>query len=83
MPFDFKRLDIPDLVLITPRAFQDARGYFMETYKRSEFVDNGLEDVFVQDNFSHSVRGVLARTAFPESARGAGQAGQGGARGNL
>ena len=59
MPFDFKRLDISDLVLITPRAFQDARGYFMETYKRSEFVDNGLEDVFVQDNFSHSVRGNL------------------------
>ena len=66
MPFDFKRLDIPDLVLITPRAFQDARGYFMETYKRSEFVDNGLEDDFVQDNFSHSVR--VLRDCISESA---------------
>ena len=67
MPFDFKRLDIPDLVLITPRAFQDARGYFMETYKRSEFVDNGLDDDFVQDNFSHSERGVLRGLHFQKA----------------
>ena len=67
MPFDFKRLNISDLVLITPRAFQDARGYFMETYKRSEFVDNGLDDAFVQDNFSHSVRGVLRGLHFQKA----------------
>ena len=66
MPFDFTRLDIPDLVLIAPRAFQDARGYFMETYKRSEFVDNGIDDQFVQDNFSHSVRGVLRGLHYQE-----------------
>lgn len=33
MPFEFKRLEIPDVILIKPRVFEDERGFFMETYK--------------------------------------------------
>lgn len=33
MPFEFKRLEIPDVVLIKPKVFEDERGFFMETYK--------------------------------------------------
>ncbi|HVL49259.1 MAG TPA: dTDP-4-dehydrorhamnose 3,5-epimerase [Candidatus Thermoplasmatota archaeon] len=55
MPFDFKRFDdLPDVILIEPRAFADDRGWFMETYKRSEFVKHGIPTDFVQDNHSRS-----------------------------
>lgn len=59
MPFTFKRLSIPDVILIEPRAFGDERGFFMETYKESDFKENGIEYSFVQDNHSRSKKGVL------------------------
>jgi dTDP-4-dehydrorhamnose 3,5-epimerase len=59
MAFRFQRLEIPELVLIEAQNFEDHRGFFMETYKRSEFSANGIPQVFVQDNYSHSLRGVL------------------------
>ena len=59
MSFQFQRLDIPDVVLIEAQAFEDQRGLFMESYKRSDFSANGIHDTFVQDNYSHSRRGVL------------------------
>lgn len=59
MPFTFKRLSIPDIILIEPKTFKDERGFFMETYKKSDFVENGISDEFVQDNYSHSVKGIL------------------------
>lgn len=59
MPFEFTRLKIPDVLLIRAKAFPDHRGYFMEAYKRSEFVANGIAQAFVQHNCSYSVRGVL------------------------
>jgi len=59
MPFTYKRLDIPEVILVEPKVFPDERGFFMETYKYSEFAANGIPQRFVQDNFSHSVRGVL------------------------
>ena len=59
MPFIFKRLEIPDVILIEPKIFEDARGFFMETYKYSEFRKNGIEYEFVQDNHSKSKKGVL------------------------
>jgi dTDP-4-dehydrorhamnose 3,5-epimerase len=59
MPFIFQRLDIPEIILIEPRRFVDTRGFFMETYKYSDFLRNGIQEHFVQDNYSRSVRGVL------------------------
>ena len=59
MAFKFRRLDIPDVVLIEAQAFEDQRGLFMEGYKRSDFSANGIHDTFVQDNYSHSLRRVL------------------------
>jgi len=59
MPFEFKRLEIPDVILIKPVVFEDERGYFMETYKFSEFKANGISLEFVQDNHSKSAKGVL------------------------
>lgn len=59
MPFDFKRLEIPEIVLVEARRFADDRGVFAETYKRSAFSAHGIRETFVQDNLSHSRRGVL------------------------
>lgn len=59
MPFRFRNLDIPEVVLIEPQAFHDERGSFMEFYRRSEFLAAGIPDIFVQDNHSRSLRGVL------------------------
>lgn len=59
MPFRFDRLQIPDIILIEAKRFPDHRGFFMETYKRSEFAAYGIPQTFVQSNWSHSVRGVL------------------------
>ncbi|MDA8087847.1 MAG: dTDP-4-dehydrorhamnose 3,5-epimerase [Nitrospiraceae bacterium] len=60
MPFSFKKLDIPDVVLIEPRVFGDERGFFLETYKRSEFLRGGGIDLdFAQSNHSRSKKGIL------------------------
>ena len=60
MPFSFQPLKIPEVILVEAKAFTDSRGFFMETYKRSEFEQNGIPWDFVQDNYSRSSqRGVL------------------------
>jgi dTDP-4-dehydrorhamnose 3,5-epimerase len=59
MPFRFTPLELPEVILIEPALFPDARGFFMETYKRSEFSRNGISATFVQTNYSHSSRHTL------------------------
>jgi len=59
MPFTFTKLEIPDVVLIEPKVFEDERGFFMETYKESEFFKFGIRKKFIQENHSKSKKGVL------------------------
>jgi len=59
MPFRFQRLKIPEVLLIEAQTFEDQRGFFLETYKRSVFTAHGISNPFVQDNYSYSVKGVL------------------------
>ncbi len=59
MPFEFTPLEISDIILIEPTVFPDNRGFFMETYKRSDFEKAGITGEFIQDNHSKSVKGVL------------------------
>ncbi len=59
MPFKFEPLAIPEVVLIEAQAFPDERGFFMETFKHSDFAQAGIRKSFVQDNFSCSRRGTL------------------------
>jgi len=72
MPFEFERLKIPGLVVIRPRVFGDPRGYFLETYKRSDFEANGIAVHFAQDNLSASTRGVVRGLHYqlPPAAQG-------------
>jgi dTDP-4-dehydrorhamnose 3,5-epimerase len=50
---------LPGVLLLEPKAFGDARGFFLESWNRQTFADLGLDLDFVQDNHSHSARGVL------------------------
>jgi dTDP-4-dehydrorhamnose 3,5-epimerase len=50
---------LADVLLIEPRVFGDARGYFFESYNRRAFAQAGIDVAFVQDNHSRSARGVL------------------------
>lgn len=59
MPFTFEMLQIPDVRLIIPRVFGDARGFFLETYKQTAFAAEGLNVTFVQTNHSRSTANVL------------------------
>ena len=59
MVFSFLDLKIPDVKLVIAKHHVDERGYFFESYKESEFFNNGINVKFLQDNFSHSVKGVL------------------------
>jgi len=64
MPFTFTKAPIEGLVIIEPRAFPDERGFFMESYKQSDFEKAGILGPFVQDNHSRSKRGVLRGLHF-------------------
>ncbi|HLI62472.1 MAG TPA: dTDP-4-dehydrorhamnose 3,5-epimerase [Terriglobales bacterium] len=50
---------LPGVLLIKPRVFEDPRGFFMETYRQNVLAGAGIYETFVQDNHSHSARGVL------------------------
>ncbi|WP_271912209.1 dTDP-4-dehydrorhamnose 3,5-epimerase [Vreelandella alkaliphila] len=55
----YEKLTIPDVVLITPQVFGDERGFFMETFRQSEFEAHCGQYTFVQDNHSKSAHGIL------------------------
>lgn len=56
--------DIPDLVILEPRVFQDERGFFMESYNKEMLASYGLEYDFIQDNHARSGEGVLRGLHF-------------------
>ncbi|GAB4480660.1 MAG: dTDP-4-dehydrorhamnose 3,5-epimerase [Erythrobacter tepidarius] len=55
---------IPGVLIIEPRVFGDARGFFMETWNAAGFAAAGLDLAFVQDNHSRSQKGVLRGLHF-------------------
>lgn len=55
---------LPGVLIIEPRVFGDARGFFMETWNAKAFADAGLDLAFVQDNHSRSQKGVLRGLHF-------------------
>ena len=59
MPFEFEKQNIKDVILIKPSVFGDNRGFFLESYKKSDFEANGISVEFNQDNHSKSSKHVL------------------------
>ncbi|NLF83296.1 MAG: dTDP-4-dehydrorhamnose 3,5-epimerase [Candidatus Gastranaerophilales bacterium] len=64
MPFTFIKTELEGVILVEPRVFEDERGFFMESYKASEFKANGIDVDFNQDNHSRSIKGVLRGLHF-------------------
>jgi dTDP-4-dehydrorhamnose 3,5-epimerase len=64
MAFQFTPGSIEGLYAITPRIFEDSRGYFFESYSERAFAQAGLSSRFVQDNQSRSIKGVLRGLHF-------------------
>lgn len=56
---EVEKTPLDGVKVIQPRVFEDARGFFMETYNVRDAEEAGLPTVFVQDNHSRSARGVL------------------------
>lgn len=55
----FTQTKIPDVVVVEPKVFGDARGYFMETWEQRKFAAAGIHADFVQDNHSKSIKDTL------------------------
>lgn len=66
MPFEFEKQNIKDVILVKPQVFGDNRGFFMESYKKSEFFANGITAEFNQDNHSKSQAHVLRGLHFQQ-----------------
>ena len=62
--FTFRRTKLAGVIVVETKVYGDARGFFMETYKRDDFVKGGITADFVQDNQSHSVKGVIRGLHF-------------------
>jgi dTDP-4-dehydrorhamnose 3,5-epimerase len=73
VPFKFTPLGINGLILVEPASFADERGFFMETYKESDFIKNGIAEKFVQDNYSLSVKGVIRGLHFQKDPKAQGK----------
>jgi len=73
MPFTFKKLYIPEVILVKAQSFSDDRGFFLESFKESIFINNGINTKFVQDNFSHSVQGVLRGLHYQKNPKAQGK----------
>ncbi len=67
MSFTFKKLNLSDVMLVEAKSFPDDRGYFKEIFKESSFIENEINTRFVQDNFSHSIKGVLRGLHFQKN----------------
>jgi dTDP-4-dehydrorhamnose 3,5-epimerase len=73
MPFEFRTLEMPGLVLIKPQVFGDDRGFFLELYKHTEFAGAGIREHLVQDNYSKSSKGVLRGLHYQKNPRAQGK----------
>ena len=67
---EFRTTPISGVILVVPDVFGDERGFFLETYHRSKYVEGGIREPFVQDNHSksrrHTLRGLHAQLKQPQ-----------------
>jgi dTDP-4-dehydrorhamnose 3,5-epimerase len=64
MAFEVISRHLGEVIVLVPKAFEDRRGYFMETYREDQFQELGLSSRFVQDNHSCSKKGVVRGLHF-------------------
>jgi dTDP-4-dehydrorhamnose 3,5-epimerase len=59
MPFIITPTEIPNVQIISPSIFRDQRGYFVETFRFTDFQKSGISESFTQDCYSYSFKNVL------------------------
>ena len=60
MPYTVTKTELPEVLILQPKIFNDVRGFFFESFNQRDFVQaTGLDLIFVQDNHSRSTKGVL------------------------
>ena len=68
---DILKSNIDGIIILKPKKFFDDRGFFLETFERFRYLEVGIDDDFVQDNQSHSTKGVLrglhCQLKFPQA----------------
>ena len=62
-----EKTSFEDLLVLSPAVFNDNRGYFFESYNKNSFAQLGINAVWVQDNQSHSLRGVIRGLHFQKA----------------
>ena len=62
MPFEFEPQKIKDVILVKPKVFGDNRGFFLESYKKSDFAANGIDVEFNQDNHSRKAEFMMLQS---------------------
>lgn len=72
MSSSFKKLKIPEVLLIEPNVLKDSRGFFMETWKESEFKKADIPS-FVQENHSFSIKNVIRGLHYQTTPKGQGK----------
>jgi dTDP-4-dehydrorhamnose 3,5-epimerase len=65
--FEIEELDLPGVLLIQPKKWDDERGFFMETFHQEFLVEAGVTHSFVQDNLSFSKKSVLRGLHFQKA----------------
>ena len=73
MPFSFKPQAIVEVVLVEPKIFPDERGFFLESFKASDFEHAGLPGSFLQDNFSFSKKNVIRGLHYQKNSKAQGK----------
>ncbi len=61
---NLRQCELPGLLILEPKVFGDARGFFMETWNQRRYQEAGIPDTFVQDNISVSKQGALRGLHF-------------------
>lgn len=64
MGFLFHKTELDGVIVVEPKVFEDNRGFFLESYKKSEFTENGIKVDFFQDNHSKSFKDVIRGLHF-------------------
>ena len=64
---DIIETEIPDLLIIKPKIFNDKRGCFFESYNERRYLEDNIPYKFVQDNYSYSKKGVLRGLHFQKN----------------
>ena len=67
--FNFIELKLKEALVIEPKVFPDSRGFFAEVYNKAEFEKRGVNDIFVQDDYSGSKKDVLRGLHFQKPPR--------------